>query len=309
MSYFIKDKLNRAQFSFACRRIRETAPLELDPASGLALLSQLQHKDVLMYLLALKSFARRVRPAAVYVLNDGSLTAGDVGLLKRHVPALALLDIADYRSGVCPAGGTWERLLAIAELCQRHYVIQLDADTLATGPLEEVRQCIESGTSFVIGTWDGQDFESMAECCADAKKLNPHPGSHVQILSEANFDHLSGYAGLHYVRGCSGFSGFAKGSFGKGFVEGISREMEGAIGDKWHAWGSEQVMSNIVVANCPQARVLPHPRYGSCQKMTAETVFIHFFGTCRFKNGTYARLGRGEIAQLLAQPTAGGRPR
>ncbi len=57
-------------------------------------------------------------------------------------------------------------------------------------------------------------------------------------------------------------------------------------------WGSEQVMSNIVVANVPSAVVLPHPKYADCHKMEpGVTQFIHFIGSCRFDGGNYARLG------------------
>ena len=304
MLYNIKDRLNRAYYTLACGQIRKTDPLVLDSTSNLAVLSQIQHKDVLMYLLALKSFASRLMPGAVYVLNDGSLTDADVDLLKRHVPSMTFLDIGGFRSSVCPSGGCWERLLAIAELISHHYIIQLDADTLATGPLDEVRRHVEQETSFVIGTWDKQEFEPMEERCGEAKKQNPHQDSHVQIVSEANFDKLGNYANLKYVRGCAGFSGFARGSFSKGFVEGFSQDMERVIGRKWHTWGSEQVMSNIVVANSPKSEVLPHPKYCSCQKLAPETVFIHFVGNCRFNNGTYARLGRREIRHLLAKSRA-----
>ena len=75
--------------------------------------------------------------------------------------------------------------------------------------------------------------------------------------------------------------------------------MQAAIGAKWSEWGSEQVMSNIVVANIPGAIVLPHPKYADCHKMQSEvTEFIHFIGNCRFDDGNYARLGAQVIARL-----------
>lgn len=75
--------------------------------------------------------------------------------------------------------------------------------------------------------------------------------------------------------------------------------MRAAIGEKWAEWGSEQVMSNIVLANIPASVVLPHPKYADCQKMKpGETAFIHFIGSCRFNNGTYAKLGRQVIGRL-----------
>jgi len=71
------------------------------------------------------------------------------------------------------------------------------------------------------------------------------------------------------------------------------------LGDRWKEWGSEQVMSNIVVANTPGSRVLPHPKYCDCSKIkNGETAFIHFIGSCRFTGGTYAKLAREAIDKL-----------
>lgn len=299
MLYKFRDKIGRAGFKRKCAAILHTSPIVVDDSCGLLVLSQLQHKDVLMFLLALKSFAAQISIGRVVVLNDGSLTGDDESLLNWHMPGLTLLRLPEYRSAACPTGGTWERLLAISSFVRDYYVLQLDSDTLTIGPIEEVRDCIKQQRVFALGTWDNQDFESMRERSLTARSLKPGVDSHVQLVAEANFDKLREFETLRYVRGCSGFAGFAKGSFTREFVEAISAEMRAAIGIKWSEWGSEQVMSNIVVANVPHARVLPHPKYADCQKMKlGETEFVHFIGSCRFRNGTYARLGAKIVASL-----------
>jgi hypothetical protein len=262
-------------------------------------LSQVQHKDVLLLLLAVKSFARQVRPRTVCVLNDGSLSANDRAVLREHIPGVNLLELAEFRSAICPRGGTWERLLAIASLVRDHYVIQLDSDTLTIGLIEEVRHCIERQSAFALGTWNNQKIETMRKRCETARKLAHQTDSHVQVVAEANLDKLDDFESLRYVRGCSGFAGFARQSFTRELVEEISGQMQAAIGAKWSEWGSEQVMSNIVIANIPNAIVLPHPKYADCHKMQpAVTEFIHFIGSCRFDDGNYARLGAQLIARL-----------
>ena len=299
MFYRLTDRLRRTRFAGECKGVLQSAPVTLDTSSCLALLSQLQHKDVLMFLLALKSFNRQIEPRAVYVVNDGSLSADDRALLKDHVPGLTVFELPAFRSPSCPSGGTWERLLAISSLVDDHYVIQLDSDTLTLGPIDDVRHCIRSQAAFALGTWDNQKIETMRERSETARKLAPGPNGHVQVVAEANFDQLADFESLRYVRGCSGFAGFARKSFTREFVEGISAQMEAAIGEKWREWGSEQVMSNIVVANIPNAVVLPHPKYADCQKMRPDvTKFIHFIGSCRFDGGTYARLGAQVIGTL-----------
>ena len=299
MFYQLKDRVRRYRFAGACKGVLHAAPVALDASSNLVVLSQVQHKDVPLYLLAVKSFARQVRPRTVCVLNDGSLSANDCAVLREHVPGVNLLELAEFRSAICPRGGTWERLLAIASLVRDHYVIQLDSDTLTIGPIEEVRHCTERQSAFALGTWNNQKIETMRERCETARKLAHQTDSHVQVVAEANLDKLDDFESLRYVRGCSGFAGFARQSFTREFVEAISGQMQAAIGAKWSEWGSEQVMSNIVIANIPNAIVLPHPKYADCHKMQpGVTEFIHFIGSCRFDDGNYARLGAQLIARL-----------
>jgi hypothetical protein len=299
MLYELRDRVRRARFAGKCNGVLHTAPVALDAAAEVVLLSQVQHKDVLMFLLAVKSIARQVRPSAVYVLDDSSLSGDDHARLRDHIPGLTLFELAEFRSAACPSGGTWERLLAISSLVRDHYVIQLDSDTLTVGSIDEVRDCIGRQAAFALGTWDKQKIETMRERCETAKKRVAQGDGHVQALAEAHFDNLIRFESLRYVRACSGFAGFSRGSFTREFVETISVQMRAAIGDKWVEWGSEQVMSNIVIANIQGAIVLPHPKYADCHKMKpGVTEFIHFIGSCRFDAGNYARLGAEVIATL-----------
>jgi hypothetical protein len=301
MFYKQRDQLYRLMFGLACRGILSTAPVKIDPCSPIALMTQLQHKDVLLALIAFKSFVSRVPVGAFFVLNDGSLTNADLDLLNHHLPGVQYLRMEDSHSGSCPSGGCWERLLSISKLVKDHYVIQLDSDTLTLDDIPEIAVCVKENRSFVIGTMDDSEIEAMSyrqgRAAARVAKSNQKP--HIQLAAESSFNHLPRFHELKYVRGCAGFSGFAKGSFERAFVEEISAQMYRALGDRWREWGSEQVMSNIVVANTPDSRVLPHPKYCDCTRiMNGETVFIHFIGSCRFKGGIYARLARETFARL-----------
>lgn len=299
MPFRLKDTLRRARFARQCRAVWRSAPIELDPSSGIALLSQVQHKDLLMYLLAVKSFCKWIKPRAIFVLDDGSLEPDDRERLRRHIVGVTFLELPSFRSSACPTGGTWERLLAISSLIDDHYVIQLDSDTLVVGPIEEVNDSVRQQRAFVLGTWDHQQFETMGERWETARKLSRGSVSHIQLVAEANFDKLREFASLRYVRGCSGFAGFSRRSFTRSFVDGISTQMREALGDRWAEWGSEQVMSNIVVANIENSMVLPHPKYTDCHKVKeGETEFIHFIGSCRFDGGAYAARGREVIDSL-----------
>ncbi len=301
MLYQLKDRYRRLLFQLACRSILKSAPIVANPEYGVALLTQLQHKDVLLALIALKTFSAHVPIGSFHVLNDGSLTSGDISLLRSHFKEVMFHGMDAAKNSCCPTGGCWERLLTIAELVKENYVIQLDSDTLALDKLPEIIDCIHSNRSFVIGTWDNQTIESMAERREQANKAASGSAGklHIQITAESNFDKLVRFNELRYVRGCAGFTGFAKQSFSLSFVEEISGQMSNALGDRWREWGSEQVMSNIVVANTKDCYVLPHPKYCDCTKIKhGETVFIHFIGSCRFSGRTYARLAKNATSRL-----------
>jgi len=293
--------LNRAIFNYSVHDILKTRPVYATGKNRLALLAQLQHKDILLAIVAFKTFTTHTPIAAIYILNDGTLTNEDMDLLRHHFPNVQFLRMEDAHSEHCPRGGCWERLLSISLLIKDYYVIQLDSDTLTLSNIPEIAECVKANQSFVIGTWDEQEFESMtfrqSKASALLTKAGKHP--HIQLSAEAQFDKLDRFHALKYVRGCAGFSGFAKDSFDRAFVEEISAQMFNALGDHWRNWGSEQVMSNIVVANSPNARVLPHPKYCDCTKIKQNvTVFIHFIGSCRFTRGIYAKLARRIVAEL-----------
>ena len=298
MFYRIKDRLRRAQFQREARGILEVAPIEFDSSSSAIVFSQLPHKDLLMFITALRSFARFVPLKGVHLLNDGSVTAEDKALLHELIPKLTFYDLLDFRSPACPSGGCWERLLGIAELVRDHYVIQLDSDTLAVSAIDDVAESARNNIAFVLGTWDGQEIEAMADRAAQAKKISGGQDVHIQLLAEANMDRMSGYETLRYVRGCAGFAGFSVRSFSRGRVETLSQEMYAVLGSKWNTWGSEQFASNVIVANIAHAIVLPHPKYCACNRVRPETAFIHFIGGCRFNDGTYARLAKRVIDEL-----------
>lgn len=294
MFYKLKDRFRRARFASQVQGILDTSPVVMGDDAAPWVLSQLQHKDVLMYLAAIKSFAIHIRPAAVHVVDDGSLTARDRALLARHVPGVQIHALADCREPDLPTGGTWERLTAIARLSQLHYVIQLDADTLAVAPIDEVAEAIRSSRAFAIGTWDGQTIEAACETAPRARAHMTQKAPHVQIVAEAHFDRLRNPEMLKYVRGCSGFAGFPPSPGRIEMMHHLSSQIQQLIGDKWREWGSEQVMSNLLVANHAHAQVLPHPDYADCEKMQpGKTRFVHFIGTCRFRGGRYAEMVNG----------------
>lgn len=283
----IHERLQRLAFDVALGHLRRGAPLALDAASSLTVLSLLQHRDMRMYLAALQSFCRQVPVGQVVVVNDGSLTDDDQAVLLRRIPGVVLEPLERFRSPKTPAGGCWERLLAIAAHVGQRYVVQLDADTLTLGPLPEVAAAVAGSRAFLLGTDLGREFEPMTASAARAEAM---ASSHVQVLAERAFARLPDAAGRRYVRGCAGFCGFPAGSLSREAVEALSQEMEALVGAKWHSWGSEQVATNMLVSSLAGAVVLPNPAYGNPGEYRQDvTRFVHFIGFERFHNSFYRR--------------------
>jgi hypothetical protein len=296
MFYRLRDTWARARFGYACRSILDTPPIRTLSAP-LTIVSQVSHADQMLYLLAIKSLYRRIGAGEVVVLDDGSLTDRDHALLHAHIRGLSIVPIASIDTGPCPRGGTWERLLYILDRSAERYLIQMDSDTLSLGRLTAVLDNIHQNRAFTLGTAESRRITTLAEA---AERAEGFSGSQINVAAEQAFRDLPDAATQRYIRGSSGFAGFARGGFTRRAVEGFSQAMAGLVGARWTEWGTEQVTSNYVVANSPDARILPYPAY-ACRwpDLAAERCeFIHFVGTHRFSDGLYARLGRHIIAEL-----------
>lgn len=298
-----KKEFGRIKFDHKSKGIVNAPPVSVDACSQLVIVTQIQHKDLWQYLVAIKSFTSYIKARKIVVLNDGSLTDSDLRILRNNICEIEIYDIASVASDFCPTGGCWERLLLISDLVADNYVIQLDADTITLASVKEVDKCVEVGSSFVLASsGDYQLIEPMKKSSERAKHAieeEADNGVHVQIEAEAGFAKLKTFQQSKYIRGCAGFSGFAKGSFSRKYVENISIEMAKIVGDRWSEWGTEQVMSNIVVANSPRSSVLTHPKYCNCNYMDLDNAhFLHFIGLYRFDKGIYAELASKIVDNL-----------
>jgi hypothetical protein len=298
MFHRVKNAFRKRWFAFRSKGILATPPIQA-VENGVKVVTMVSHQDVIMCLIAVKSFYACVKGGEVIVINDGSLTSGDLDLLKVHLSAPQVISVRDIGSGRCPTGGCWERLLLIAELVKQSHVVQLDSDTITLRDIPEVREAIASGSSFTLGTGMGRNIVPMNQICDEMKAYS---SDHVQVLAEQLFDRLHRYPQLRYIRGSAGFAGFAKGSFSRGVLEDFSAEMQSSLGKRWSAWGSEQVASNVMVANAPKASVLPYPKYSNFtpEIRYEECSFLHFIGTHRFEKGVYLRSARDIGVKLAA---------
>jgi hypothetical protein len=301
MFFRAKRALGRAWFDLNCRALMRTPPIHCN-SDSLTVVTMLCHGEVLMYLLAVKSFCRQLgQTPNVVVLNDGSLTASDQATLVAHIPLIRIVPISAVPPDRCPKGNCWERLLLISDIVQNSYVVQLDSDTLTSNSIAEVQACIAENHSFtLLGDRSYPQIESMANACSRSKQ---NLGPMVQAVCERSFDQLPESASYQYVRGNAGFTGFAKKSIDREKITQFSDLMRRIANDKWDEWGSEQVASNLLIANFGESRVLPFPKYLSYwahpDVAYDQASFTHFIGPHRFSNGTYVRSARRVIRELL----------
>jgi hypothetical protein len=300
MFFRAKRALGRAWFDFNCRALLRTQPMHSNDGR-LTLVSMLCHGEVAMYLLAVKSFCAQLgRNPKVVVLDDGTLTESDYATLRAHLPDARTVAISEVAPGRCPKGSCWERLLLIGDLVKDTYVVQLDSDTLTANSIAEVAQCIDANRSFtLLGDGSHPEIEPMASACARSKT---NLGPMVQAVCERSFDQLPESASLKYVRGNAGFTGFAKGSIDREKIAWFSGLMRRIAKEKWEEWGSEQVTSNLLIANAGNAHVLEFPKYLSYWAHAGvpykDASFIHFIGPHRYSNGFYVKCARKVIATL-----------
>lgn len=303
MFYRLKTKLRKRRFNAACRAILDTAPIG-SPEGGPVILSEVSNHDLVMYLVAVKSLYAQLGQARIVLLLDRDCPEENLRLFQEHVRPWKILHVEDQVSDKCPLGGTWERILCIAKLVETDYVIQVDSDTVTRGPIPEVKECVETGTGFMIGTWQGQEIEPVS---ASVERAMASQGQHVQILGEQRLGDLDGAEGLRYARGQSSFAGFPQGAFSQSRLESFSEQMGAMLGkEKWSEWGSESFASNYCVSNAERSIVLPWPKYASYNPTRdagfGESAFLHFEGTHRFHQGTYVAWGRRVIDELLRPP-------
>ena len=297
----LRRSWNKYLFDRTAITVFSTDPLCLRGKSPL-FLSMICHRDVVGYLLAIKSLYNGVRQGRVAVINDGSLTLQDLDILSLHIPGIGVFNVDAIETGCCCRGNTWERLVKIIELSADDYVIQVDADILVSGAIPEVVECWQANRSFLLGTGSGRRISPVSEAARMVQGWIEAYGwvePTVCVAAEAALDRLPDAARRSYVHASSGFAGFARGGFSMADLERFSTEMSGILGERhWNEWGSEQIASNYMLANSPDATVLPFPKYACFEPHLpkGDHALLHFIGSYRYNDGVY----RQRAAQFIS---------
>jgi hypothetical protein len=297
--YSLRKKLNLLYFNARTNQIRKVAKVEMDPESNLTIVTLLCDTDVNMYLLAIFSFCRFVKPKQIIVVSD-NLSGESCDVLRACVNGINILPVDDFREEGLPIGSCWERLACILRHAEESYVMQLDADTITFKRPDEVVDAIRRNVSFTIVSNPDcrkMTFKEMSDYISSWKQ------THVQVEAEKALGKCKNPETRFYARACAAFTGFAKQESAMVVLKDFSSEIESIIGrDKWSEWGSEQVASNYIVSNNKDSILLPfenYPFYSPLQPRDEEKVKLyHFLGTHRFKKGRYLACAKDIIESL-----------
>lgn len=271
------------------------------------LVSMVQSKDVLPYLVALKSFTRYANPRRIVIVCDPTITPKDRAVFSMHIPHVELRDAEEFTNESIPRGGTWERLYAISEYCKQDYVVQLDADTITMLPPTEVMHAVMTNAGFVMCGEPNAVLMSLKETEAHIASWGPPgPGlEHIQATVERSIANNLLPAEARYVRGCSGFTGFPKSHTMTDKLLAFSRAMKVRHGIRWGEWGTEQIASNYLVANAEATTLLPSLLYGTPDVVHSDPVLVHFIGSMRFTSNKYRAATLRTIRELTTPVIAG----
>jgi len=290
----LRRYLNYVKFDRQTRRVLDTPPIQYKEAP-LAIVSMVSNLDPQMYIIAVKSLYRRLGRGKIVAIVDADMPQASRDLIRRHLVQVEFVHLEDINPGKCQRGGTWERVFYCVNRSEREYVIQIDADVSCFGELGEVTSCVDQNRSFTLA--EGLPKLPLAEWPA---MWAANPGKHIVNTFEQRASEYADAKSRLYVRGSSGFAGFAVGAFDTRRLEEFHAEMLAIHGGRWKEWGTEQIASNYVVANSPGSLPLPHPKYSTYTggQIPDACSALHFIGSYRFKDGVFSGLCNREFDRM-----------
>ena len=296
----LRKAYHEARFRRVARGVLATPPLRLRP-SRLMFLSLTCHRDVHPFLLAMKSVYRSFGEGRVCVLDDGSLTAGDRATIAAHLLDVEFVDAGAVKISGTPSYIVWRRLAWLLELVKEHYVVQVDSDVLATGSIPEAVSAARANKPFILTNRRHPGVVTFAEM-SDWIAARSWSAETLQTRVEHGLKDFARAGERRYVRGSAGFAGWPKGAASIAGARAFSDEALEHVGESWLGWGSEQITTNVLLANAPGLVMLGAPDYiNNLPNLDpAAARLIHFFGSFRYHDARYATAARKVIAELKA---------
>src|SRR5260370_7842371 len=107
MFFRARRAMRRAWFDFNCRALLDTPPI-ISNDDSFTLVSMTCHGELMMYLLAAKSFCRNFGSTPnIILLDDGSLTKSNYPTITSHIPNVKILHIEPLPQDPIPQDLSW----------------------------------------------------------------------------------------------------------------------------------------------------------------------------------------------------------
>ena len=310
----INPFLNSYGDGFLFRKIRETRPIQTNPASATGLHSAVPHRYVHAYLLAAKSFLQHDRDFAVYVHDDGSLQAADKQLIEQHLPGVNIVErrasdekfdatVNDpFLTKVRKSYTSYIKLFDPTLVSTHERIIILDTDTLFLQRPDAVINWAKNGGK---PWYHLAPLGNMKAHVLKQQKEKKRADTHIQTLIMKNIDDINKTLGTSYMikQGfCSGFIGYDNGTIEFSKLKKLLEILYGILGERIFRWGAEQTTHGLTLCEA-KAEPLPIEDYFVFTQKNAslakDGVFVHFVGENRYHKMIYPRLARTIINELI----------
>ncbi len=307
MFYQLRKRVNIIRFRRYAQGIYETPPTPCEPQARCTLHTMLGQADLLMYLVAIKSFLRFKPRVRVTVHSDGSLSAVDASTLRAHIPGIRVVSaqeaddrakeslgpfLAEWRA----RDASWRRVLDTELWCETPRRMIMDADILTLHRPEQVLDWIQDEAvtrPLLFGATDA----------VPAGPIPPRTGQrHIQTIFREQLAELalqSGRAPEFYQGGTSGYYGCGR-ELSLAEIERLIRAGL-AAGVPMAEWGGEQCLVVYVLSTSNPIR-LDRDKYFNFAPENLDRIkdaaVVHFYGTFRYYRGHYRRLAAQVIREL-----------
>lgn len=293
MFYRLRRTLKYTRFNLQTRAILETPPLTWRDGPA-TVVSMVAGYDVQLYIAVMKAFYTRLGGGRIVALVASDVSEHNRAMIRRHLGPVEFVDVESLPTGRCQRGGTWERLLYCVDRSASEYVIQIDCDVFVRGEIPDVVDCVKQNRPFLLS-----DRDSIPKLPLHQWSSQDHRNSdNIVFEFERRASQFPNADKLLYVRGSSGFAGFARGAVDRSFIEEFHMNGEAVLGPRWREWGTEQIASNFAIANMPDSLPLQPPRYMNYEgqpDIPAQASVVHFLGTWRFDHGFLATMVNDEV--------------
>jgi hypothetical protein len=276
--------------------ILNTPPIQ-PKNDGLVIFSMIGTSVLLPYLVAVKSLWQQLQRGRVAILDDGSLTAQDRAILAQHCGDPQILRMQDIPMGNFPKGGKWERLLTVLDHRAGEYWLHLDSSTVTLGPLPEVERAISANRSFILLADDivpdePVELSGIAQACIGVEKITG---------IESAMGRMAPGLGWKYVRGTTGFAGFAAGNAGRELAGAFVARLKDLVGsDEASLRDADQIAASFLIANEGAPVCLPQDKYRRYrgEPWSEDCQFLEFTGDHRHANGGFIEASQRAIGQI-----------